>query len=729
MTGPFMEDANDPTGVEFSVRDQFAATDPATPLTAPAAAPGQMGSQPPQPTEQPTPLCRRVTPETMIQFIDWAQLAQGLRQRAWIVLLLTATGLGLGLHGRSRIGAPRYEARASILYRTDRHKQATSAPGTTTAIRGLARATAVSLLRRAGNLEKVIESLSLAMTPEELGWRVQTQSDRNSEIILLRVEFMPSAELAIEAANLIVRIGIEDNQTFYRSQALQQADQFKLQAESAAAEADAARETLLAYQTRHQLLEVGADTKAFLDSMGAVNERLHSARIARDSQAVRIANYRRLVAEMPDEVMRESFEDNPLKRRIANAEVALMEARTRYGPENPRILQMEDSIREMRRTISEQTFDETRERVYVRNPAKQQFEMEVLRLEAEQEVLDQAVTHIEQQAAELKTRFAHLPAQQIELADFHQRHASAVDLLQRLERSIANSRMTAEMDLGDFEPLELARHATSSRGKLAALLPPVAVLGSLFASLALCVILTLTDPRLKSERQVARLYTLPCLGSAPVTEQTAVPVAFLRICRDLYRHVTRHQGAAREVVLAVLSACPGDGKSTLAYHAARYWAALGIKTAYLDFDDGPNPWLHLSEPAAGVEDYLAGRAAWNDAAFAQDGVTCFKRMRNTGDLPEQMHGASMLRLMDTLRAQCACIIIETPAWLADETSAGLLAGMADQTVWIAASPVTTRAVMSLAFDGLDRTGIRPVGMILNQVAGARRLRGQGTSGT
>jgi uncharacterized protein involved in exopolysaccharide biosynthesis len=711
-----MKAANDPSGSEFGVRGQVAGTDPAQPPPRAAAKPEAGPNAPPAPQ---LPLRRPVTPENLMQFIDWPQLAHGVWRRAWMLALLTALGVSLGLYGRVRLGKPRYEARASILYRADRQKQTLSAPGAGVEIKGLARPTAVSLLRRAGNLEAVIARLKLDMTPEELGWRVQTQAERNSEIILLRADFMPTAELAVAAANEVVRVGLEDNRLLYRKQALQLAEQFKLQSAAAAAEAAAAREALIAFQTRHQLLEVGADTKAFLDSMGAVSERLHTARMARESQAVRIANYRRLIAELPDEVLRESFEDNPLKRRIANSEIALMEARTRYGPENPRVLQMEDSIREMRRTIAEQSFDESRERVYVRNPAKQEFEMDVLRIEAEQEVLDRSVEQIEQQAADLRETYKHLPAQQLELASLHQRQTSAETLVHDLERSIADAGRTAEIDLGDFEMLEPARTATESRGKLAALLPVLAVAFSLFAGMGLCVVLALMDPKLNAAGQIERLYSLPCLGTVPAQKDAAaVPAAFLPVCRTLYRRVTALPASEGARVFCVLSACPGDGKSTLAFQASRYWTAFGIRTACLDFDPEPNPWLRPAETQAGIEDYLAGRAAWEDILFMQDDVACFKRNRDTGDLPERMHGKLMRRFMETLRSQYGCVIVEAPAWLTEEPSARMLAEMTALSVWVAASPRSTRPLLNKAFDRLDRTGIRPAGIILNQVPGA-----------
>jgi capsular polysaccharide biosynthesis protein len=728
--GPDMKDTSDPSENEFSLAEQFAGADsvpplPRPPAKRPAAAevPASLGNGAGLASAPRMPLRRPVDPENLLQLIDWSHLSHGIWQRSWIILLLVVACLMLGLFGRARTGKTRYESRASMLYRVERQKQALSFPGSGVAIKGLSRTTATSLLRRAGNLEQVISTLKLDMTPAEFGWRIQTQSERNSEIVLLRVDFMPTSDLAVAAANELVRVGLEDNRTFYRKQALQLAEQFERQSKAGAAEAATAGAALIAFQTHHQLLEVGADTKAFLDGMGAVCERLNTARIAHDSQVVRIANYRRLIAELPDEVMRESFEDNPLKRRIANAEVALMEARTRYGPENPRVLQIEDSVREMRRTMAEPAYNESREKVYGPNTAKREFETEVLRLETEQKVMAGTVAQIEQQAADLRESYKHLPALQIELAALHQRQAAAETLVRDLEKSIADARRAADVDLADFETLEPARTAIASRGKLASLLPALATGFGLFAGLALCVVLSLTDPKLKSPRLIERLYTLPCLGAVPaLKDAAAVPAAFLPICRALYQRITSRPASGGARVFCVLSACPGDGKSTLGFQAARYWAALGIKTACLDFDPSPNPWLHPAENQAGIEDYLADRATWGDILFMRDDVACFKRNRDNGDLPEHMHGKIMHRFMETLRTQYGCVVIEAPAWMTEELSARMLGEMAGLSIWIAASPVSTRPILNKAFDSLDPAGIRPVGIILNRVPNADDLR-------
>jgi len=86
-----------------------------------------------------------------------------------------------------------------------------------------------------------------------------------------------------------------------------------------------------------------------------------------------------------------------------------------------------------------------------------------------------------------------------------------------------------------------------------------------------------------------------------------------------------------------------------------------------------------------------------------------------------MHGKNMRRFMETLRAQYGCVIVEAPAWLTEEPSARMLAEMAGLSVWIAASPLSTRPVLNKTFDSVDQAGIRPLGMILNRVQGADGL--------
>ncbi len=714
-----MSDTQHASRQGFSIRDQFAGRSDALPGAAGHMQPPSSPEAGPPREKDPAlpPLRRPVTAENMLQHIDWAKLRRGLLRRAWLIVLAGIVSTGLGLFGAMRAGRVRYDAHASILYRTERQKQALAASGSAFAIQGLARSTALSLLRRTSNMDTVRTNLHLALTAEELRWRVQTKSDKNSEIVVLTVDDLPTADSAVQVANEVVRVALADNRDFYRSQAVQAAEQFQQQAGLARKELETLNDQLTAFQATNRLLETAADTKAFLDSVALVSERLSAARIAYDSQLLRIENYRNIIAKLPDEVLRESYEDNPLKQRLSNTELALMEARTRYGPDNPRVKTMEDEIKEMRRTLTDKSVDANRERVYEPNPAKRQFEQELLRLEAERSVLEQALKQVTEERTEVERRFAHLPRQQIELAGFLQRRAAADELCRALEKSVSEARFSAALDLSDFEPMEPARTATARRSKLALLLPLLALLAGLTGGAGLCVAVELLDPKLRTSRQIELAYNAPCLGTVATTDAAVLADAFLPVCRAVYQRCGQRSAAGGPRLLTVLSARTGEGKSTLAFQVARYWAGLGVKTAYLDFDAAANPVLRVPPTLRGIEDYLSDEAEWASVCFVQENVTCLKLLADTGDLPERLHGKAMVRLLDTLRAQCGCVVIEAPASL-ESRSAELLALLTDSPIWVIDASRTARATVNLAFDDLDRAGIRPIGIVLNFVEAA-----------
>lgn len=721
----FMSNTKDDTGHEFSVRDPLAGGDAASPT--PVISEDVPSSGVRGPVERGSllpPLRRPLTAENMLKLVDWDKLGRGVMRRLWLIGLVTAVAVTLGLVGAVRAGRPKYDARASLLYRTDRQKQTLAASGSAVAIKGLARSTALSLLRRTSNLEAVRTNLNINMSVNDLRWRIQTKSERNSEIVILTVDEMPTADSAVNVVNELVRVALAGNRDLYRSQAIAAVEQFQRQALQARKELNVVSDQLTAFQATNRLLEAAADTAAFLDSVAVVSERLSAAKIAHDAQRVRIENYRKIIAGLPAEVVKDSFEDNPLKRRISNTEVALMEARTRYGPDNPRVKTLEDEIREMRRTLGDKTFDETRERVYEPNPAKRQFEQELLKLEAELSVLAQTVSQVSAERAEVEKRFAHLPRQQMVLAGFLQRRAAADDLCRVLEKSASEAKVAAELDLGDFELMEPARAATVTRSKMAVVLPFLALIFGLLGGALLCVALECLDPKLRTSRQVELAYTAPCLGAVAVTEAAGLADAFLPVCRSIYQRWGQPSVAEGARVLAVLSAQHGEGKSTLAFQIARYWAGLDVKTAYLDFDVGPNPVLNVPATQRGMEEYLADRAGWESVLFIRHNVACFKLMADAGDLPERLHGKAMARLMETLRANYGCVVIDTPAFL-ESRNAEMLARLADGAVWVIDSSRTSRATVNLAFDELDSAGIRPFGLVLNCVEPAQAGHGRG----
>lgn len=701
----------------FSVRDQFSAAGaPSAPAGSAADGAPRKPFMPPRKASAPhlPPIRIPISPENMLKSVDWSKILRGSLRRAWLAVLITSVCATLGVLAGLKLRHVKYESHASLLYRPDRQRQILSASGSTFAMRALSRNTAISLIRRASNMETIVKRLKLPLSTDDLKWMLQTKSEKNSEIVMLLLTAAPSREQSVRIVNEAARVAIEDNAEFYRMQALQAVEAFRRQGLQAKKDMDDLTERVAAFQTTNRLIQADADAKAFLDSVASVSERASAARIAYQSQVIRIENFEHTLTNMPDEVVRESYEDSPIKRRISNSEVALMEARTKYGPDNPRVRVLEDEIKEMRRMVTDKTYDQNREQVFEANPIKQQFKTELLRMQAELTVLDDNVKHLEAEKAQIEQRFTHLPKQQLELAELQQRRQAAAEMYQALQKTAENAAFAAALDLADFEMLEPARTGEAHRSPLALVAPIAATFLGLVGGVLLCVGLEFLDPKWRTARQLALAYSAPVVGAVPRARHPDPDsyARFLPLCRALYERWSQRPAGSRNGVLCIVSSVAGEGKSSVASHAARYWQALGIRTAYVDFDATPNPLLPSDEIRCGLERYLREDAEWAEIQTVRHGVTCFKVRERTPDLLELLSTPAMARLWDALTTQFSFVVIDAPG-ANEDPSAGFLASLSDEVVFIIGSPVVDKSTVNAALDTLDRSGARPSGLVLN----------------
>jgi succinoglycan biosynthesis transport protein ExoP len=656
--------------------------------------------------------------DTFIQSVDFQKILKGLNQRKRLIMGITLACFALGLIGGLKAARVKYDSRSSLLYRSERQEQLLSSSGSTFTMKGMSRPTATSLIRRTSNMEQVVSNLNLSIRADELKWQVETKSEKNSQIVLLLVTGFPKKETAVRVANEVAAVAIADNAKFYRGQASSAAAQFHKQAESARLELAELNRKITDFQSSNRLIEPSADAKAFLDSITATAERLSNARIAYQSVLVRIQNYKQMIAGLASEVLRESFEDNPLKRRISNTEVALMEARTRYGADNPRVKQLEDEIKEMRRMIADKSFDQNREQVFQPNPVKTQFETELLKLEAERTVLQKNVEQLDGELKQIEQRYNYLPRQQLELSTLQQQRLAGEEMYKAMNKSEESAVMASQLDLADFEVLEPARDAVSNHSPLALGLPLLALIMGLVGSLVLAVLLEFMDPFLKTRKQAEGAYTVPLAPDIPRmagldTESAAT--LYLPVCRHVYDRWQRWKVESPCVTLGISSTVAGEGKSSLAYHVAKYCALLGFKTAILDFDAKDNSWLASSSFKAGLEVYLRDKAEWSDVTATVDGVTAMKVLNPTSDLLELMNSSAMARLLETVRSRFDLVIIEGPG-VAEDESALFLAGFVDRDIFVIGSPVSSKAAVDAAFLRMEERHVRPSLLVLNMVA-------------
>lgn len=695
------------------------------PSSTPVTAAGHHGGHgTPRPAGDPAkPLWNTIPVDRFAQSLDYLKLLIGLYTKKWqiAVIAIVCFGCGLLFSGMGNLYRTTYTASASLVFQKERVKAVHSNSKSAFEIPALSGFTALDMLSLASVFHDVIERANLPTTTDKLTTLMSVLPQKRSDMISVQIQGAPTKKFAMDAVNAFVDVVVETNIAFYRRQVESLVDDFRLRAQEAKQALDDISRQVADYRIKHHFLEQGVEQLVFRQDVSRLNERLTRARVNRDSIDLRIKNYKAIIASLPEEVIRQSYEDSPLKRRISNTEVALMEARTKYGPDNPKVLIMEREIKEMRKLISDKTFDQNREQTYERNPLRDQFNAEVLKLEAERQGGENEVKGIEDEQKAQDAKFQDLPRNEQELANLLRQQQAAEDLYLVLKASLEDAQLSTRMNLSDFEVLSRADEAKASHSPLALLLPLVAFIAGLLGAVVFFLLHEVGDPHLRTRKQLATAVNVPVLVTLPLmpklTPETAYSI-LLPTLRDLSEAIPGAPSAPHRVI-GFLSALDTEGKSLFSFNLARYFASLNYNVAYVDFDARPNPFLEVAlngrTPAGGLEEYLLDTVNLNDLAMNLEGMDIFKVQSEPADFFERLKAPAMNQLWDTLRNTYEVLILELPAGLRGSESF-LLGRLVQLPVLVVGSDLAERRHLELFAGRLDNAGIRPCGAILNRIA-------------
>ncbi len=642
---------------------------------------------------------------------------RGVYRKFWIVLL-SAFGLMLLMipAGRAVQGGISYASEAVIIYRKPEQKQIDT-QGSSFVLRPLSQDTLVDMFLSRENIRELEQDVGLQPLEQNVAFDTGSKSD----IVTLQISGMPSEEQAIETANTLAEIIIENNAAYYHQLAETAYENFREQRIAAEKEYRRAVDAVEEFQLENGVIEINTQYDNYFSSVNAAEERLSIAKVAHEGLLVRIRNYEQIIQDLPEEVLSESLEDSPLKRRISNAEAALLDARIQYGPENPKVLRQERELEELRKLLRSGSFDETRERTYVKNPLKEQIEGELVKLRAEEEVAKQQVESLRSDLNTLQQRFKELPRLEKEYAALLEQRADLDATLTALRANEEAARRTMESSLSDFKLMNPADRAESSGVSLIGKVIPIAgfILG-FFGGLVVVLGIELLDAKIRTQQKLENAYDAPCLASIIEIPNLAAYDTYsllLPSLREISERLNVVLSGQRAKVLGFFSTQDDEGKSVLSFNLARYYSSLGIKTLFVGFDARPNPCLpdagDLGWPQRGIEEYLRGRAKLEDMVASFNEVDVI-RVQESGDLMDEAKGAAMPRLWDLLRQNYDLIITEAPGVL-DHPVSGTLAGFVDEIIYVLASPVSDRRLADAGLEFLEDRGLAPRALIFNRV--------------
>jgi succinoglycan biosynthesis transport protein ExoP len=302
------------------------------------------------------------------------------------------------------------------------------------------------------------------------------------------------------------------------------------------------------------------------------------------------------------------------------------------------------------------------------------------------------------------------------------------------DRSLYETFLSRAKETGEQQSLQIteARIASpalvpikSERPPSLVLIAAAGVLG-LLIGVSLALILEQLRRGFRSAEDVAETLGLGRLGTLPQFDTNHDIKASARLAIEhptsdyagsLWALMTRLQRAARTSrdrnVVAILSALPQEGKSTLACNLALASAASGVKTLLIDADPHARTVTRvfdLDQP--GLNEVTQGSARLGDALTRDTRSGLY--LLSARDLSASAGARGLPSLMCELKDQFELIIVDCPAIL--PVDGGAFVEHADRIAFVIAWESTDRTAVEQAFQMLGSHASKVDGVILNNVA-------------
>jgi capsular exopolysaccharide synthesis family protein len=322
--------------------------------------------------------------------------------------------------------------------------------------------------------------------------------------------------------------------------------------------------------------------------------------------------------------------------------------------------------------------------------------------------------------------------------------------LRELERESQASRRVYEsyleryQEIGDQESMNspdarLVAHAQNQGWQVSPNLRVALALSVLiggFCGLVAGIATELLDRSVRSREEVETKLGYPTIATIPtiganamrsVTKESRNPPgylvekpmsAFTESMRVLRTVIVHSQIGSNARVVAIASALPGEGKTTVALSLARVAALSGQKVIVVDCDLRKQSISRFlaNKPERGLLQVLSGEITWADALQrdAKSSADILPVVASSFSPIDVFGSDSMELLLSELRQHYEIIILDCPPLFA-VAEARVICALADSVVLVARMGKSTVDAMRLAIDQVLTAGGSVVGVALNRV--------------
>lgn len=666
------------------------------------------------------------------QLIDFSKIIFGLKSRWKLVAFVSCSSALLAFAISLFIGRG-YQADSILVFQQDLPK---SLPGGY-ALSRLTLPTAIDLVTLPTNFGPVRNLLGLKISEKELESMISVVSpQRNSNLIRIRCTSRHNPELAVNIANALAKEVVKVANTFNQQQ-LKQASEFYLRDVSEKRVAlDKANKELARFRSENSLTDVDPSQTTLIQKIADVEKKLQDVTLEYNGIAVQLQNIKRTYQDSPEQIARGSTESSPLRSRLERAELAFVEAKARYAPENPRIRVLEEQVIELRKLIEQESQTPQISRVYEPNPFKANLQIDLVRLESQLRMTQRLRDDLQLELEGLKKNLVTLPEKHAELMRLIRNKNSLQEAVRSSEQVLSTIEMLSRVDKSDLEIYQLSQGAEIVNSILVYILPLLGLIFGFGGVVIVIILIESLDGKFRTRRQVEKIYGVPCLTLIPELS-TQKPLYALSIeqspmlpyIKRLLSRIQVLQAGKAKKTLAFTSSLRLEGRTTVASNVAQYFSLLNQRVLYICFQNVKEA-LGLLAAQHGYHQIQAGEfvkevhSGWLQKLFHADlneqnnqsgrGSILVVQLLFESGSHDWITRTFSPEVLEKIEAVFDHILIDIPGTF--EVDYGeYLARVFPPLVFIVSSDIVTKSIVDSALSRYEMYDISPLGIILNRV--------------
>lgn len=674
--------------------------------------------------------------------IDLRAFMQVLRRRR-VVILLVSVLMFAAVAAAYFMMTPRYTAQATVaLERGAEHviKVDQVAPQVDPDSGSVD--TEVEILKSPILIGKVVDELKLTRYPEfnpslREGEPAPEETQRNwaistvlSNLTVKRNGFSYAIDLAYEAETPAMAVKVVnavankyiDEQVSTKTGATSRASQFlESQLNDLRAQVVSAEAAVADYRARHSLFNLGQSSSVTQEELTGLNAQLAQARASQAEAEARLSSANSQIARgRTGEELGEAL-DSPVvsQLRAQRAQISgrVASLRQQYGPKYPDLAKAQQELQDV----------------------DQQISAEVTRIVAnlsnEANAARQRTSSIQGSLHQAEGTLAVDNKASVGLSELERRAESARTLYQTFLDRYKQTQAQRGLERSDSYIVAPARFPGGPSFPNKLVFVVIGLIAAIAGSTVAVALLQLLDRGVETTSGLEKKLGVNVLGSIPDTkhmpelgrDEAALPTrlitdrphsAFAEAFRWLQTSINFTRTGRGPVVVAVTSALPGEGKTTVASSLARSAAMAGKRTVLVDCDlrRRPSDTTPAHTESIGLRAVLEKEGTIDDAIQVDEetGLHILPRRHDEHHVQPFADSPAFAELISTLRARYDFIVLDTPPVLTIDDSR-VISSKADSVILMVRWRKTPAKAAELALRNLYSVGANVIGASLSMV--------------